>query len=227
MSPRNIGILGGTFNPIHNGHLHIVKSVSQYLEPDFVLFIPSNIPPHKAGKQILSATHRMEMVRLALLETPQFKPCDVEVKRSGPSYTVETVRTLKKRYPNDRLFFIVGMDAFSQLKTWKAPEEILALCDFVIISRPGFPFSMALTFPSVAPPDRIPLQALDTGDQLNYSVSLTSKTALHFMRIPPSQISASDIRKRISEGKSTRNLLPHFVESYIISHGMYKGDSDF
>ena len=227
MKPRRIGLLGGTFNPIHNGHLHIASEVSKHLFLDQVLFIPSGLPPHKILLRIPSAGIRFKMVELALVAHPNFEPCDIEIKRSGFSYTLETLRALKEVHSHDRLFFIIGMDAFSQIETWKKPEAVLKLCDFAVISRPGFPFSMLPRLGPLALADQNTLKQLDAGAIGTHTVWLTPKTELHLIHIPHSGISASDIRRRILAGKSAKNLLPHSVESYIINSRLYKGDDNF
>lgn len=227
MTLKRIGLLGGTFNPIHNGHLHIAKKVSQHLHTDFVLFIPSGIPPHKENKKIPAAHHRMAMVRLALSEIPQFKPCDLEVDRAGPSYTIETVEALKQVYPNDPLFFIIGIDAFSQIGTWKEPKRLLTLCNFVLISRPGYPFSNLANFEVFHARDRALFHELDQGKKEKCQLKISAQTAFYFISIPHSTISATDIRKRILAGEETKNLLPQSVESYIIKNNIYKEDNNF
>lgn len=227
MKPKRIGLLGGTFNPIHMGHLHIATEVSKCLELNQVLFIPTGIPPHKDPKGILPALDRLKMVELALLEIPQFVPCDIEIKRSGESYTIETILELKEKHPDDHLFFIVGMDAFSQIETWKTPEKLVMVCDFAIISRPLSPFSSLPSYGLLSLADRSALGQLDAGKIQDYDVSVSPRSALHFLNIPHSTISASHIRAQFSEGKIAKNFLPASVQSYIIKNQLYKGESYF
>lgn len=219
-----IGLLGGTFNPIHNGHLYIAEEVRKKLYLDRILFIPSGTPPHKKEKTIPPAKHRLEMTRLALLGHPDFELCEIEVKRPGKSYSVETLSELKRLHPHDRLFFIIGMDAFVDLPTWREPERLLSLCDFVIVTRPGHPFSQ---FPDIGPLQEIQkvdssrLLELDDLGKGSVTIPLTSGTSIHFLSIPPSPISASEIRKRLAAGAETKNLLPEPVASYIIKNKLY------
>lgn len=215
--------MGGTFNPIHNGHLHIAAEVLNRLSLDQVLFIPTGISPHKDEQDILPACHRLKMVELALSDKPQFSPCDIEIKRAGVSYTVDTVQALRDAHPGDRLFFIIGIDAFSQIKTWTLPEKLLTLCDFAILSRPGFPFSSLPVFGPLASVDRDALRRLDTERRAVYSVETSRETTLHFLNIPPSRISASAIRRDISAGRRPKKRLPDSVESYIIHYNLYLG----
>ncbi len=222
MSAQRIGLLGGTFNPIHNGHLHIANTISKKLSLTQVLFIPTGHPPHKDPTRILAAEDRLQMLILALSSRPSFVVCNEEVRRSGVSYTIDTIRILKKKYPKARLFFIVGVDAFAQIETWKTPKQLLQLCDFAVISRPGFPFSKLPQFGPLAKLDRRRLNQLDEGTEQTYPFPLSDQTVCHFLRIPHSEISASDIRGRISAAKPLKNLLPHPVQSYIIERNLYK-----
>ncbi|MFQ5597528.1 MAG: nicotinate-nucleotide adenylyltransferase [Nitrospiria bacterium] len=227
MKRQRIGLLGGTFNPIHMGHLHAAREVLNAFQLDFVLFILAGSPPHKENAEILSVHHRLEMVRLALSETPQFQLCDLETTRSGPSFTIDTVEALQQRYPKDLLFFIVGMDAFTQFHTWKSPERLLTLCDFVIIARPGHPFSKVPGIDTLRTIDRTALHDLDHGFKKLYRFATSDQTALHFISIPISPISATEIRRGLESDPTTRKRLPQSVESYIIKHKIYKEDGHF
>jgi len=133
-----IGIFGGTFNPIHYGHLLLAEQVLQELGLDKVIFVPSNIPPHKEGNLIAPAKNRLHMVRIAVRSNPRFCVSNTEILRGGKSYSVETLREFKERYPNDRLFFITGSDLIKYLADWKDVGEIFKLADFVVANRPGY-----------------------------------------------------------------------------------------
>lgn len=222
-----LGLLSGTFNPIHNGHLQIAGEVYQRLRLDTVLFIPSGIPPHKSGKKIPPAKYRMEMTALALSRIPHFQLCELEVNRPGKSYSIDTVRALKDLYPNDRLFFILGMDAFLDIASWRESDRLLTLCDFVLISRPGYPFSRLPDIAALRSVDSTPISQLDKGERRSYTFPVSKESALHFIHVRPSPISASDIRKRFADRQETRNLLPEPVESYIIRKRIYIEDNDF
>jgi nicotinate-nucleotide adenylyltransferase len=217
-----IGLLGGTFNPIHNGHLQIAQEVQKKLNLDSILFIPSNIPPHKADENIPSPQHRLEMTRLALQEIPHFKPCDIEIRRPGKSYTIQTISELRSLYPSDSLFFIIGMDAFYEIPTWKEADRLLTLCHFVIVSRPGHPFSRYSDFGPLRGIDPTALASLDRQERSLYTFSIGPDAALHFVTVAPNFISASEIRKKISAQKEAKNLLPEPVESYIIKNNLYR-----
>ncbi len=134
-----IGILGGTFDPVHNGHIYLAEKSCAKLCLDKVIFIPSYLPPHKKGVKVASARHRFNMLKLAISENKKFKISDMEIKRMGRSYSVETLRRLRKKYgAKAELFFITGSDSLKELDKWKNLPEILRLCKFVIVERPGF-----------------------------------------------------------------------------------------
>ncbi len=220
--PRRLGLLGGTFNPIHNGHLTIARATREALGLDRILFVPTGDPPHKSPHGLAPAAHRYEMVRLAIASDPTFDISDVELRREGKSYSIDTVREVQQMYgTNTELFFLIGLDAFLDFTTWREPKTLLNSCSFVVISRPGLSFqslaSMAL-LPSLPLP---PLADMDAGrrSRLDIEIGLQQLTCL---RLPPSDISASDIRHRIREKKSVANLLPPSVESYILRYHLYE-----
>ena len=144
MRAGGIGILGGTFNPIHLGHLRAAEEVRETQGLDEVRFVPSSVPPHKEAEGIVAATHRLRMVELAVAGCAGLVAWDVELGRTGASYTVDTVRALRAEIGDDvRIVFILGRDAFDEFHTWREPETILSLCDLVVITRP--PWSEALS----------------------------------------------------------------------------------
>jgi len=214
---RGIGLLGGTFNPIHNGHLYIAKAAQRHFDLDRVLFIPSADPPHKQGSNLPDAHHRAAMVRLAIDDDPGFALCDIELARPGRSYSVETVEALRQTF-SDPLFFIIGMDAFREIATWRDPERLLTLCHFVVVSRAGFPFNEVASIPLFADLDHAPLKEMDAGTRVSYSAAVAPGMAIHFLSLPPMPVSASNIRDNLS---TSRACLPAAVASYILRHGLY------
>ena len=142
---RQIGILGGTFNPIHTGHLNMAEQARDILGLDEVLFMPDNIPPHKQKKDAISVDDRVEMVRLAIEDNPYFKLDLTDVSRGGVSYTYETIKLLKEQMPNDDLYFIIGADMVNDLPNWKNIDELVKLVTFVGVVRPGVEINT--TFP--------------------------------------------------------------------------------
>jgi len=197
----DIGILGGTFDPIHRGHLVIAEEVKNRLGLAEVLFIPAGQPLLKTTSSISAVEHRVQMTRLAIADKPYFKLSTVDIDRTGPSYTVETVAQLKKQYgAGDRLFFIVGWDSLSQLPRWKNPDQLISMCRLVAVPRPGF-----------SPPDITLLEATIPGLSQNI-------ISLDITRV---DVSSSQVRDRVSRGLPVDHLVPEPVERYIREHGLY------
>lgn len=190
-----IGVFGGTFNPPHTGHLIVAETARESLNLDKVLFIPSSIPPHKTFQSLVDAERRMAMVKLAISGNPHFEVSDIELRRDGKSYTVDTLRMLTTLYPRSQLFLLIGIDNLLELHTWKEPEEIFALCEVVAINRPGFSLSAV---------------------RKDYLRRVT------LLRSPNIDISSSEIRRKARAGKSIRYLVPPAVEAYILKHGAYR-----
>jgi nicotinate-nucleotide adenylyltransferase len=134
-----IGIFGGTFNPIHIGHLILAEEIREKLTLDTVIFVPTYLPPHKDTDDVAPAAHRLAMCTLAVRTNKYFAVSDIEIKRNGRSYTIDTVREFKRLYPRDELFFITGSDLLSYLDGWKDLKEIIAMVKFIVATRPGFP----------------------------------------------------------------------------------------
>jgi nicotinate-nucleotide adenylyltransferase len=214
-----LGILGGTFNPIHFGHLRAAEEALELAELDSVIFIPSGNPPLKT-EDIAPARHRYAMVRLATEKNQRFDLLDFECRTRKKSYTVETLDKLHDLYSEDSLYFILGIDAFLDIPNWYRPERLLSLTNFLILSRPGCRFSDLLVSPYLSVTKEI-VKKLDSGTLPFYSTILKNGNAVVLLNISPINISATDIRTRITHGKSVKYLLPADVESYIISHKLY------
>ena len=217
----SVGVLGGTFNPIHNGHLAIARQTREALPLDRVVFVPTGDPPHKPQQNLAAAEDRYEMVRLAIAADPFLSISDVEMRRPGKSYTIDTIRLLQEEYgPGTRLFFLIGLDAFLEIQTWRDPETLLTLCSFVVLSRPGLSFQALSALPLIPSIPRASLVDLDVQRSMRLDVPHGSQSLI-CLRLPPSKVSASDIRARIAQGTPTANLLPPTVESYILQHHIY------
>ena len=134
-----IGILGGTFNPIHLGHLILAEEVREKLKLDKVIFVPTYLPPHKDNSEIAQASARLAMIKLAIKGNRYFLASDIEIKRDGRSYTIDTMREFKRLYPEDELYFIIGSDLLKYLDDWKDLEEIIKMVRFIVATRPGYP----------------------------------------------------------------------------------------
>jgi nicotinate-nucleotide adenylyltransferase len=195
----NIGVLGGTFDPIHIGHLVVAEEARIKFGLREVLFVPAGQPWLKLGRNITLAVHRVEMVRRAIADNPQFKLCTLEVERAGPSYTVDTLTMLQKQLGSEAsLFFILGRDTLAELPLWKEPEKLVQLCRLVVAPRLG---SKDLKHLETAIPG-----LLDKVIQLD---------------MPVIGISSSGIRQRIAQGLSIRYLVPAEVEKYITEQKIY------
>lgn len=222
-----IGLFGGTFNPIHNCHLTIAAQIRERLSLDQILFIPAGDPPHKPQDDLAPARHRLEMVRLAIAGHPAFTVSDVEITRLTTSYSIDTVRVLRDHYgPHADLSFIIGLDAFLEFPSWQQAPDLLRLCHFIVVSRTGASFALLADRPPLPAMPRQTLESLDRRTQDRLDVPVPGGTHLTFIRLPPCDISASDIRQRIRSRMSIASLLPASVESYILRVRLYQEESD-
>jgi nicotinate-nucleotide adenylyltransferase len=217
---QRIGILGGTFNPIHLGHLAAAEEVRERLQLDTVLFIPTFLPPHKSESGMPSAVQRQEMVSLAIKGNPHFQMSDIEIRRGGRSYTIDTIEELRRSHPGAELFFITGLDTFLDIRTWKDWERLLTVCAFVVLSRKGFRFRdlAGFGFLQVAQQD---LERLDAGETMSVAAG-AGAARVSLERIPFYDISSTDIRGRAHGRRSVKYHLPDAVERYIIEHKLYE-----
>lgn len=197
---KRLGILGGTFNPVHNGHLHMADVAKERLRLDEVWFVPCARPPHKTSEALASARHRLAMLRLALARRKAYRICDMEIRRGGTSYTVDTLRALRALYPRTRLFFIIGADSLLELHTWRNVEELLSQCTFVTVARPGYPIRER---------------------DILLPAQWTRKLRRYILRTPGVNVSSTDVRRRAAAGLPLRGLVPAPVERYIRSNGLY------
>ena len=219
MSMR-IGILGGTFNPIHHGHIYIADQTQQHLSLDQVIFLPSGDPPHKSTDTLVPAYHRLEMVRLAVEGHDHFLWSDREAESTDKSYTIHTLHSLKKERRGE-LWFMVGLDAFQDIASWKSAEELLSLTNFAVLSRPGHSFLKLPGIPFLPPITGTQLHALERGEIDRLDIPTSQTTTLTILRLPPCHISASAIRERIGQDQDVSHWLPPKVESYILQHHLY------
>jgi nicotinate-nucleotide adenylyltransferase len=212
----HIAIFGGTFNPIHLGHLRIAEEVRERLSPDKVLFVPAFIPPHKADDAAAPATRRLEMVRLAVAGNTAFEASDIELRRSGVSYTIDTVRELKATNAGLLISLIVGSDSFNSITTWRDFDGLIKEANFVVVPRPG----NVVLQPSEALP--VELAGKFWYDTVKHAYCNQYGTGVTYLETTLMAISSSDIRKRFKEGRSARYLLPDNVLEFILSCGLYK-----
>ncbi len=196
-----LGLFGGTFDPIHLGHLILAEQCREALGLEKVWFVVAGEPPHKRGVERTAVTHRLEMVRLAVAGNPALEVSDIEAKRPGPHYSVETLAEIKSARPGDDLFFLIGADSLVDLPTWREPEGIARLASLVVVNRPGVDVP-AGPLPDLGPA-ALPIQRVD---------------------IPPIGIASRDLRDRLAAGRSVRYQIPRAVEAYIEAHNLYRSE---
>lgn len=198
--PR-LGVMGGTFDPIHYGHLVAAEMARYEFKLDKVLFIPSGTPPHKNRTDISAADLRYEMVERAIRDNSVFDISTLEIERKGPSYTVETLRVLRRAWPEHELYFITGTDALREIFSWREYEEILTLIQFIGAARPGFDAGEFLLKVQQEHPE--------------------IQGRIHHLEVPALAISSTDIRSRVRKGQPIRYLLPESVRMFIEQNGLY------
>ena len=204
MTEHKVGIFGGSFNPVHLGHLLIAQCAMERMDLASVLFMPCPSPPHKPSGDLAPAPHRFEMLRLAIADNPVFNVSDREMRRSGTTYTIDTLEAMKRESPETSFYFIIGSDTLFELHTWKRIENLLPLCRFITLLRPGSTITKeAATHLKL--PDPWPETLL--ADTIN-----TRQI----------DIASSDIRRRIAQGRSIRYLVPRSVDAYIENHHLYE-----
>ena len=214
--PKRIGLLGGTFDPVHIGHLRVAEEALEALSLDGFVFIPAAVPPHKPDRRIESFEDRWCMLELAVEDNPHFELSDLERRLSGKSYTVVTLRELRKLYPPEtELFFLVGLDAFWELDTWYRFKELFELASIVVVRRPGYPLDDLGEFLRRAVS---PLYNLADGEDVFRHPSLYP---VYCLRNTPLEISSTRIRQLAAEGRSIRYLVPLAMVRYIRANKLY------
>ena len=195
-----LGLFGGTFDPIHLGHLLLAESCREACALDRIWFVVAGAPPHKPGNRT-SVADRLEMVRIATAGHPAFEVSELETSRPGPHYSVETLEEVHRQRPEDELFFLIGADSLVDLPHWRQPERIVALATVVVADRPVSTIAQPMSphWPNLGPAAR-PFQ---------------------MVKIPPIGIASNDLRQRLAEGRSIRYQVPRGVEAYIDAHGLY------
>ena len=187
---KRIGILGGTFNPVHKGHLRLAQDALKRFELDRVFVIPCAMPPHKRPDRLAPAKHRLAMLKAAVMGDRRLTVSEIEIKRGGLSYSIDTVRRLKKLHPKAEVYFIIGGDSINELNSWKQIGELRKLCTFVATGRPGF--------------------------------RVRGPSTVTMFKGRPVDVSSSEIRERVAEGKSIRRLVPAPVGRYIAERCLYQ-----
>jgi nicotinate-nucleotide adenylyltransferase len=199
---KKLGIFGGTFNPIHMGHLIVAEMARQECDLEKVLFIPAASPPHKSDKSVSCPNHRFRMTELAIESNPYFKASDIELKREGKSYTIDTLKNLREIYPKEYEFWmIIGGDSLIEFDNWRNAKGIMELCNFAVYMRPYISIDKCM-----AQADKIRGQA---------------NSRVIFVQAPMIDISSTDIRRRVVQGKSIRYMVPDPVREYILEKRLF------
>lgn len=223
---NRIGLLGGSFDPIHYGHLGLADEAREKFDLRRIFFIPASISPHKQESPVSPAAHRLSMLRLALEERPAFSVSEIELARGGVSYTIDTVTQLQREDADREICLILGADAFRSLGGWKEYERLLERCHCLVATRPGFSLDAPQEILQRLFRDASPY-AVDNSSRKNPAMlrRRDNGRCLDFFEIEPRDISASEIRKRIKSGVSVKNMLPPKVEHYIIENHLYQDES--
>ncbi len=215
---KRVGLFGGTFNPVHFGHLRGAEEIRESLALEEVIFIPAALPPHKEREGMIDALVRLEMVQLATRSNPFFSASDTELKRKGKSYSIDTIQHFKSTRQAS-FFFILGEDAFSEIETWKDFKDVFSLCHFAVMTRPGPGKERRPQLPK-------PLSPFFRYDEAEGSWIHLSGNRLFLREITSLDISSTGIRGRVARGESIKYLVPPEVEAYIQERNLYRrGDS--
>lgn len=217
---RGIGVLGGTFDPIHLAHLRVAEEVYEAEALSEVRFVPAAVPPHKRQAVITAAAHRRRMVELAIADTPHFQAWPIELERAGPSFTVDTIQALRDAVgPSQRIVLIMGRDQFADFHTWRSPDRIVRLCDLVVVTRPPDTESLdPRTFPVVSS------EAFCYDSDSDRFVHSSGHT-VRSVPVTPLDIAATALRHSVRAGRSIRFLVPPAVDDYIHTHQLYREDA--
>lgn len=199
---KKTGIMGGSFNPIHNGHLEIAKCALKEYKLDEILFIPNNCPPHKDSSEMIEPQHRLKMAELAIDGNPRFSISDMEIKKGGLSFTYLTMMELKETHPDIDYYFLMGADSLADFRKWRHSELIAASCHILAAMR----------------------DEMNDEDVARLAEELSKEYHAEFalLKIPPTEISSTAIRRNLKENKSITGMVPKKVEEYIIDHGLYQ-----
>jgi len=210
-----LGVLGGTFDPVHGGHIEMALGVRRALDLQAVHLLPCRLPPHKERPRLTPGAHRLAMIALAVQDEPALVPDATELLRPTPSFTIDTLEDLAAQKPEARLFFIMGMDSFREIHLWKEHRALVEGFDLVVVNRPGSPRPQENEVPEVARGRLVEAgQAPDTGGP-----------KVHFLEIPPQDVSSTTVRRLARKGTSLKGLVPTAVESYIHRCNLYcQGD---
>ncbi len=210
------GILGGTFNPVHMAHLAIAEEVKEAFQLDRILFIPAAEPPHKEIAGETPFHHRLAMVKLAIQDKSGFEVSDLEIRRQGKSYSVDTLQILKRDDPQGELFFIIGLDSYRDIASWKEFSRIFTLSQLVVTTRPGVEVSDPMA------PLPVAMHKDFCYDETSQNIHHKSGNSVFFLSKTRLDISSTDIRKRLQQRQPVNHLIPATVSAYIEKHKLYR-----
>lgn len=219
---EKIGLFGGTFNPIHSGHLQAAAEVKSRFGLVRILFIPSYIPPHKEIRDIASAGDRMRMVELAVRNRPGFVASGIEVEARKTSYSIDTLERIKKTWPEARIFFLLGVDAFLDIGTWREYERVIRECRFIVMARPGFRLETARKVMD----GRLESVMMEIAAGGPVAEEILDRIRVFLAPIGALDISSTDIRERLRRGESVAGLVPEAVRSFIEERKLYLDDKE-
>ena len=226
-SLKKIGLIGGTFDPVHNGHLHLALQAQKLFDLQKVIFVPAYRSPHKLDFKPVSCEHRLTMLTLALENQPSFYLDELEINKNKVSYTIETLKDLNSLHPDWEIFLILGADAFKEIDTWKQSSKLLDFCSILVGTRPGAELNLTASIQRKFSLDEPKRQACHSSLKSNLIVykKLKKNTRVILFEISPLDISSNDIRQRIFNKEEIKNLLPLSVDNYIMEHRLYSNDS--
>lgn len=216
-----VGLFGGTFDPIHFGHLRAAEEIREILGLEKIYFVPASVPPHKTTPGMASPHHRLKMLELAVNDNNFFSISDVEIKRGGKSYTIDTLQYFSETYPLFELYFISGSDLFSEIDSWKDYKKIFSASNFAVVERPGFSFELPGTLPLEIKDD---FRYYKNHNNLTLYINKNSRI-LSLIKIDGLEISSTKIRELVNKSKSIKYLVPSSVETYILEHAIYKKEA--
>ena len=224
---KKIGLIGGTFDPVHNGHLHLAEQAQDFFDLEKVIFIPAFRSPHKLAIQPESCKHRLAMLTLALENRPTFSMNKMEIEKQAVSFTIDTLKTLKSEYSDWKLFLILGADAFQAIDTWKQSSQLFDFCNILVGTRSGADFKVSESVKNkLSLTEQVTIGPSPKFGKESVIFKNTKKGAqVVFFQFSPIDISSKDIRRRIFQKKEIKNLLPPSVDHYIIKNQLYQDDS--
>lgn len=217
MSDRRIGAYGGTFDPVHNGHIEVARAVSREFELDRMLLIPAHRPPHKDARSISDAYHRYAMTVLATLDEPRMSVSTIELEAPDKPYSFETVERLTGSYgPQTELFFVVGADSFEEINTWREPARLLSSANLIAVTRPGYEVRTSHL------PEPMRASIVDLRGASDFDREHPSGCRVYLTDCANTDVSSTEIRRRARAGESIAELVPARVANYVEKYGLYR-----